>query len=364
MLEQRIINARDLIETGRLVNEAAVSSGVVLPILDALGWPAFDPSVVAPEYGVGGRRVDFALLTKGTPAVFVEVKQPGLAGGADLQLFEYAFHEGVPIAILTDGATWSLYLPAMQGNYEERRVYLLDLLERNPKESAKQLERYLRRDAVESGDAFERARRDYQSARQRKGAAAAIPQAWANIIAEPDSEVFRVLAQEVESVSGFAPAAEDLQEFVGRLKPRSGMLPQSRRRRTDGQRRAAQPASPVRPEVLPERGVTLEGEFYPCRSGRHVLTRAFELLIDRDPSFAERFASLPVHGRRRRYLAREREALYPGRPDLSDEFAQEVVTGWWLSTNHSLDSIDRIIRLAAEAAGLAFGEELQVRLRP
>ncbi len=59
----------------------------------------------------------------------MEVKQPGVAGRADRQLFEYAFHEGVPLAILTDGTTWPVYVPALQGSYDDRRVYLLDLLD-------------------------------------------------------------------------------------------------------------------------------------------------------------------------------------------------------------------------------------------
>ena len=186
-LVSRIQTVRDRLRGATLANEASVSIGVVLPILDALGWPAFDPAVVAPEYSVGTRRVDFALLTHGRPAVFVEVKQPGLAGHADRQLFEYAFHEGVPIAILTDGATWHVYLPAMQGSYDDRRVYLLDLLEREPEESASRLRRYLSRAAVESGDAFERAQADYKRSQQLQEGArkAAIPQAWSNLVAEP-----------------------------------------------------------------------------------------------------------------------------------------------------------------------------------
>ena len=77
------------------------------------------------------------------PLVFIEVKQVGQSGGADKQLFEYAFHEGVPMAILTDGQEWNFYLPGEQGRYQERRVYKLDLLERAPEECAELLSRYL-----------------------------------------------------------------------------------------------------------------------------------------------------------------------------------------------------------------------------
>lgn len=223
MLTDRIRAARQRLLDRTLANEASVSIGVVLPILDALGWPAFDPGVVAPEYSVGTRRVDFALLTRGTPAVFVEVKQPGLAGHADRQLFEYAFHEGVPIAILTDGATWHVYLPAMQGTYDDRRVYLLDLLERDVEDSAAMLRRYLARDAVESGEAFERARTDYNRSRQRKGAEAAIPQAWANLVAEP--RLADLLSAEVESACGFHPEAGDVATFLASLRPAGKALP-------------------------------------------------------------------------------------------------------------------------------------------
>src|SRR5688500_12535381 len=118
-----IERVREAMRTGQYVNEAAISHGVVLPILNELGWPVFDPTVVAPEYTVEGRRVDFALChPRNRPSVFVEVKQPGRSEGADRQLFEYAFHLGVPVALLTDGREWHFYLPSGQGLYQERRV--------------------------------------------------------------------------------------------------------------------------------------------------------------------------------------------------------------------------------------------------
>jgi predicted type IV restriction endonuclease len=50
------------------------------------------------------------------------VKQVGQSDRAERQLFEYAFHDGVPMAILTDGREWNFFLPGEQGDYGERRV--------------------------------------------------------------------------------------------------------------------------------------------------------------------------------------------------------------------------------------------------
>lgn len=246
-LADRIQAARHRLLDGSLGNEAVVSQVVVLSIIDALGWSTYDPHHVYPEYSVGTRRVDFALLTHGTPAVFVEVKQPGLASRADRQLFEYAFHEGVPLAVLTDGATWHFYIPGAQGSYDDRRVYLLDLLEREPEESAARLKRYLSRRAVESGDAFDHAQADYKQSKQRKGAAEAIPQAWANLVSEP--RLADLLAAEVESVCGFQPEASDVAAFLAALKQGISTLPEPNTKRNRNSNHVEEP----RPERLSRR---------------------------------------------------------------------------------------------------------------
>jgi len=113
-------------------------------LLNTLGWPVYDIEVVTPEYSLGGRRVDYALCHPSRePLVMVEVKQIGQSKGADHQLFEYAFHKGVPMAVLTDEQEWHFFLPTEQGDYGERRVYKLDLLERDSQEAEAGLERYL-----------------------------------------------------------------------------------------------------------------------------------------------------------------------------------------------------------------------------
>ena len=129
MLRDDIESIREGIKAGRFTNEAAVCQGIVLRILHSLSWPTYDTQIVSPEYSVEGRRVDFALChPPGKPVVFIEVKQIGQGdSGGERQLFEYAFHKGVPIAILTDGQDWQFFLPAEQGEYGDRRVYKLDI---------------------------------------------------------------------------------------------------------------------------------------------------------------------------------------------------------------------------------------------
>ena len=113
---------REGLRSNAFASEAAVSQGILLPALHVLGWPVFNTRIVVPEFSLEGRRVDYALCHPANkPAVFVEVKKVGLSDGADKQLFEYAFHSGVPMAILTDGQEWSFYLPGEQGRYDERR---------------------------------------------------------------------------------------------------------------------------------------------------------------------------------------------------------------------------------------------------
>ena len=317
-LRDRIETARDRLRSKGFSNEASISTGVVLPILDALGWDAFDPNEVAPEYRVRNRRVDFALVTNGSPSVFVEVKQPGLADGADKQLFEYAFHEGVPLAVLTDGSTWSVYVPSEQGSYEDRRAYHLDLAERDSDESADRLRRYLDRAAVASGEAVRRARLDCQSAKQRKGARAALPQAWANLVASEDEGVLDRLAAEVESASGFQPERQDLLSFLSSLAPTSGRLPKPRKQRPVLAAEPAvsstvsEPASTSSAE-LPGRGFALNGTFVPARSGADILAGVFQALATADPTFLNRFAEAP-QGKTRKYLAKTKEGVVSESP--------------------------------------------------
>jgi predicted type IV restriction endonuclease len=61
MLRDVIERIQNELRSGRCTNEAAVSQGIVLPVLYELGWLVCDTRRVAPEYALEGRRVDFTL---------------------------------------------------------------------------------------------------------------------------------------------------------------------------------------------------------------------------------------------------------------------------------------------------------------
>jgi hypothetical protein len=83
-------------------------------------------------------------------------------------------------------------------------------------------------------------------------------------------------------------------------------------------------------------------------------------LAKTDPTFLERCSQHPdAQGRKRRYIARTAEELYPDRPDLRD-FQESLPGGWLVATNLNNVLKKSIIRLAAEVAGLTFGKDVVV----
>ena len=60
-LKESILDIRNGIQSGKFLdeNEASISQGIVLRILNSLSWPTFDTSIVFPEYPFEGGRVDY-----------------------------------------------------------------------------------------------------------------------------------------------------------------------------------------------------------------------------------------------------------------------------------------------------------------
>lgn len=218
-LKEHVDAIRNGLREGLFTNEAQVSHGIVGRLLDALDWPRYNTKIVTPEYSVQGTRVDFALChPQSKPVIFIEVKKVGqIDEKGERQLFEYAFHEGVPVAVLTDGKEWHFFYPSGQGNYNERRVCKLDLMTGDNEESTVRLNRYLNYQSIRTGDAFQAIAHDYQNVSRQQQIEMSLPEAWKKLVEEADEFLLEVVAEKTESLCGYKPTGEQVLNFLSCL---------------------------------------------------------------------------------------------------------------------------------------------------
>ncbi|MBL8589030.1 MAG: hypothetical protein JNK46_10925 [Methylobacteriaceae bacterium] len=371
-LEALLKRTQARLSEGAYPNEAAISINVVMPILAELGWDVSDPSQIMPEYAKAGRRVDFALCASGKrPAIFIEVKGLGRATEGDRQLFEYAFHEGIPLCLLTDGREWSFYLPGGQGAYDERRVYRLHLTERPIAECVRVLDRYLDRSRVRSGAAFEDAMRDYRDIASRREAARSIPAAWSQLVSQPEDLLIDLLGERTEAIAGYRPTNVELQAFLRSLQvdnrlPAANKLPADVAGQQEHSTKKSLPSTvtalhaPI-DERSDRRGVTFTffGNEHHVSSAATALVEILRMLASRYPESLPAVAEA-ARSRKRNHIARTPEEIYPLRPDLAR--AVEFAPGWLVGLNISNRDKMRLIREACAVTGAKLGADVKIDL--
>jgi predicted type IV restriction endonuclease len=206
------------IKENQYSSEAAVSRGIAMRIFQLLNWPIYSTNIVYPEFPLKMRNVDYALChPKNNPAVIVEVKALDKIRGGDEQLFDYAFHAGVPIAILTDGKEWHFYFPAGRGPIEERRFYKIDIMERKIEEIQNRFERYLKYENVCSGKSYEYAQEDYNNRIRMETTKQNIPIAWNKLVEERAPELIEIISEKVADICGIEASEEDIMSFLNSL---------------------------------------------------------------------------------------------------------------------------------------------------
>ena len=352
-LEATIHTAVSNLRSNRLENEAQVKQAVILPVLRALGWDDADPAAFKPEYAVEGGLVDYALLDRSQPRVFVEAKRKGAisADGED-QLFRYAANQGVPLLVLTDGNFWALYLSMAEGPPSERRFFVAELEQGDIRQCAEDFRSLLRKDRVVSGAARREAEQRHESVRSRLRAREGIQSAWQALLTAPDEILRDLLAEKVEADSGTKPDLEDVESFLRGLASSSTHPPD----RPEPQPR---PRAPRKPRQTPKGGrivgFVLDGRRIDARSARAALTCVIQELDKRDPRFMQQFAETTV-GKRRRLVARQPSDLYD-KPHL-EVHSIDLGNGWWMGTNLSNAAIGKHIETACRVAGIAFGSQL------
>lgn len=357
-----IVDVREKLGRGLFTSEDQVSKGVVMRLLQALGWDVFDPARVSSEFRIKNRKVDYALqYNPFGPIVLIEVKDVGKATPqGEEQLFDYCAKQGVPLAVLTDGQIWNFYLPAGMGSYEQRRFAVGNVLE-DEAECARVLRRYLGFEAVTSGRSHRDAQADYDAHRQQILAEQEFVRVFDALVTEADHRFVALFCDEVESRTQIRP---DEIRVLGYLRTRTGQ--RTERKRSDGERlRQPRPSADERPRGTGPRrasprkvpaydsrsaSFTWFGKTVSCKNDTEVLVGVMKALGERDPAVYGRCAP-HLEGRRRRFLAKDRNRLYPpGSPVSVLKSVARLSGGWWLGTHSSTAQKNKQLVKARELA--------------
>ena len=109
-------------------NETRTRMALIDPLLTVLGWDVSDPALVTPEYNVGGKRADYALLNDGGVVVFLEAKKlDEPLSGHRSQIVAYASELGIKFPALTNGNDWEVYDNSKLVPIDQRQILNLNI---------------------------------------------------------------------------------------------------------------------------------------------------------------------------------------------------------------------------------------------
>ena len=359
-LEDVIEDIRRKLEKG-FPNEAAVSQGAVLPILQACGWNTYDTDEVPPQYGTqDNQRVDYALLKGGKPLIFIEVKHRldndrSLDKGIE-QVLNYAYKEGVPVAVLTDGDAWLFYWPAApEQKYAQRLAQAIQLTRTEPTEAATILRKYLQKSP------------DLSRTRLRKIIEEAfhvnkLPSLLEEIFQNPTDELVELIegiAKQRDIDVGKEQIRAFLPQWLKKYKP-SDSSPSSSAMPSNTPSTPHASGAPPLSSPSTGLGYYYRGTFYPAsrKSGADIYVEIISRLMQDFPDFADRFSKESV-GNKRSYLFKKGEKALP---EEMQKFYRETEQGWLVLINLSNSEKLRRLSQAAEIAGLPFDDERGIKV--
>ena len=146
-----------------------------------------------------------------TPQVFIEVKK----GGEPLekhqeQLLDYAFRQGIKVAILTNGVTWWFYLPLRAVSWEQRKFTTVELDTQDKAEIAQKLVDFLGRENVRSGRSVQNAEVLYKKHR----ISTTLPKAWNQLVSEPEDLIVDLLVKKTKELCGEETDKSEVERFL------------------------------------------------------------------------------------------------------------------------------------------------------
>ena len=195
---------------GRFATRPDVVDGIVLPLLQHLGWETGDPGVAAPDFSTAAGTIDFALChPPGDPRILIKLGAlPESAAAANRHPFDDCSIPALQLAVSDEGRYWELHFPAGRGSIRNRRFARFDIVDDPHERVAAILDTYLSFHAAKHGEAFREAERAYGE----KRFPAEAPAAWRRCL--EGSEVLRRFLREMKEGTGAPADRKRAQGFI------------------------------------------------------------------------------------------------------------------------------------------------------
>lgn len=198
-------------------NEQEAKAWFITPIVEALGWRG--RSRVRFEYSPNqeAMRMDYALRgPDGATVAVIEAKAPGQDLDRHVtQTLNYAFHEGIPLCVLTTGVDWWLYLSLDETSAPHDRHFAKLNMQADPIEEIEDcIQSCLGHDAVVEGSARDRAKQMLDDRKNEERLLAEIPRAWRRLLDRPDDLLIELVQEDVRTHVGLTPNREQITAFL------------------------------------------------------------------------------------------------------------------------------------------------------
>ena len=305
----RAVSGINAIAPADLKSRASVSQGVVLRLLNAAGWDVFDLSQVMPGYRSGNAEIGYALMTPRSgsgesppPRVLVEVRSPeeSLEAARTVnRLLGCCAREGSPLGILTDGLRWRLFLHTAGENRQGGSFCEIDLAGK-PEAAAEDVDRYLARERVASGQAVRSAERLLRDRNRDETSRQAIMEGWRQVVVGMDDGLLSLVATAAEQRTGLRPDNRLVRRVLS--DSRAGLLASGANRKT-----SAAPHSRTRPSAF-----SLGTETRNVSSWGGLLVEVCLMMRDFHPGEFGRIVE--IRGRTNPYFSRVADELREPRP--------------------------------------------------
>jgi predicted type IV restriction endonuclease len=160
------------------------------------------------------QQADYALSIKNSRKAFIKVVKPKEnLDKYQEKVFEYAAKKGVDFAILTNGVVWWLYLSSAKGSALQNRFVVMDFLKQNAAEIDELMTAFLKRDEIAKDSAVKKAG-NILKIKLQQAAQKAFPEAWFQILSEPNEALIRLIGETAEKICGVAAEREAIVKFL------------------------------------------------------------------------------------------------------------------------------------------------------